>query len=110
MGFARITQIDASPRPKVAQFLRSCLNAGGGPSGPAENGTNVLRTPKYNKRQGKVKHNFYRNFPYRITIPVRSQRFEPLGGAALHDSTLLLGGAAVHRCETTATMTLGFSR
>jgi hypothetical protein len=57
MGFARITQIDASPRPKVAQFLRSCLNAGGGPSGPAENGTNVLRTPKYNKPQGKVKHN-----------------------------------------------------
>ena len=68
MGFARITQIDAPPRLKVAQFLRSCLNTGGGPSGPAENCTNVLRTPKYNKPLGKVKHNFGRIFPNRVTI------------------------------------------
>jgi hypothetical protein len=35
-GFARITQIDAPPYPKVAHFLKEFHNAGGGSSGPAE--------------------------------------------------------------------------
>ena len=46
------------PTRKLLNSLRSCHNAGGGPSGPAENGFNVLRTPKYNKPLGKVKNNF----------------------------------------------------
>jgi len=35
-GLARITKIDAPPYPKVAQFLRSCHNAGGSSTEPAE--------------------------------------------------------------------------
>ncbi len=71
MGFCQNYPNRCPDPSESCSILKELPRAGGGPSGPAENGTNVLRTPKYNKPQGKVKHNFRQNFPNRITIPVQ---------------------------------------
>ena len=63
MGFARITQIDAAPNPKVAQFLKDCHNRGRRFVGTGKIRSCVQRTSKYNKRLGMVKNNLQRNSP-----------------------------------------------
>jgi hypothetical protein len=68
-GFAGITQIDAPPNPKVAQFFKEFHNAGGGSSGTSHNCWHVQRTAKYNKALGKVKKNLQRNLRPGITSP-----------------------------------------
>jgi hypothetical protein len=63
MGFARITQIDAPPNPKVAQFFKELPQRERRFVGTVRKLPHVHRTAKYNKPLGKVKKNLQPNLP-----------------------------------------------
>src|SRR5208282_4320008 len=66
-GFARITQIDAPPNPKVAQFFKEVPHRGRRFVRTIGILHHVQRTAKYNKPLGKVKKNLRGRW---ITLPV----------------------------------------